>query len=185
MVTFPQILRTAKNIPLDFGELRKIVGHRAKVGFKDHESLSANSTPAQVVGEHDAVAIMVHILNAKTHKQNGVNHWVGLIKQGSKFVYFDPLGLSLNELYQITHEEPRLAQIFKGHHVEMPTTQVQRYAENVRDCTMHVAVRFCFPKWSNKKYYKFLKSSRISTDDTVTTMTLLHLLREDLLPSKV
>ena len=93
----------------------------------------------------------------------------------------DPLGLSLTQLYRITHEPATLETIFKGHHVEMSTTGVQRFAENVRDCTMHVAVRFCFPKWSNQKYYKFLKSSRLSPDDTVVTMTLLHLLREDLL----
>ena len=181
MISFPSILRAAKNIPLAFDELRTIVGDRANVGFKDHERLKPNMTPAEVVGKHDAVAIMVHILNAKTHKQNGVNHWVGLIKHGSKYMYFDPLGLSLTQLYRITHEPHTLESIFKGHHVEMSTTGVQRYAENVRDCTMHVAVRFCFPKWTNKKYYKFLKSSRLSTDDTVTTMTLLHLLREDLL----
>ena len=181
MVTFPQILRAAKNIPMAFDELRKIVGHRANVGFKDHATLRPNMTPAAVVGKHDAVAIMVHILNAKTHKQNGVNHWVSLIKHGSKYMYFDPLGLPLTQLYRITHSAPVLQSIFKGHHVEMSTTPVQRFAENVRDCTMHVACRCCFPKWSNKKYYKFLKSSRLSTDDTVTTMTLLHLLREDLL----
>ena len=185
MVTFAQILRTAKNVPLEFKELRNIVGDRADVGFKDHESLSPHMTPAEICGKHDCVAIMVHILNAKTHKQNGVNHWVGLIKNGKKFVYFDPLGLSLAQLYRITMERPTLEEVFKGHHVEMSTTGVQRFAENVRDCTMHVAVRFCFPKWTNAKYYKFIKSSRISTDDTVTMMTLLHLLREDLLPAKV
>ena len=185
MVTFTEILRTAKNIPLEFSQLKAIVGDRASVGFRDHESLRPHMTPAEICGKHDCVAIMVHILNAKTHKQNGVNHWVGLIKNGKKFAYFDPLGLSLRQLIQITHERPVLEQIFKGHNVEMSTTGVQRFAENVRDCTMHVAVRFCFPKWTNAKYYKFLKSSRLNTDDTVTIMTLLHLLREDLLPTKV
>ena len=172
--SFPELLRLGKNSPLDFTQIKTIVGHRCNIGFRDHESLPSNPSLSQILGSHDAVCILLHVL----HGASGIAHWVCLIKGTPQrpVQFFDPLGHDLRGLYKITKEEPKLIRALQGHKYHSNLNKVQAQKTSVRDCGCHCAIRCVFWKWSNRDYVRFLRTHYGSTDDTVTSLCALHLL---------
>lgn len=174
--SFPTLLRLGKDSPLDFTQIKAIVGHRCNLGFRDHESLPSNPTVKQIFGAHDAVCILLHVL----HGTSSIAHWICLVR-GSPIQVFDPLGHDLGGLYRITKEEPKLRRALQGHRYHSNLNKVQAQKANIRDCGCHCAIRCVFWKWSNRDYVRFLRTHYGSTDDTVTTLCALHLLDQKML----
>ena len=104
------LINRGLDTPVDFSFIKRVVGKSPTIRMVDHESgLGARPSLRDVFKGHQAVAILLHILQGKTN----IGHWVCLLKahphrNAGKIVFFDSLGLGLYGLYKITHEEPKL-----------------------------------------------------------------------------
>ena len=167
----PELIRRGEKTAVDFDQIKKIVSpHGVDVTFVEHKDLPAHPSLSTILGSHTACCVLMEV----KHSSQPIRHWVLVIGK-PHLVYFDSLALSLEHMYQITKSEPKLIRAFKGLKVDMPHVRIQKNLSNVRDCGLHCSVRAVFHKYSNKEYYKFLKSFGSDTDATVVMMCLLHL----------
>ena len=173
MRSFPELLKIERGIALDFDQIKALaVG--VDLGMRDHEDLPEHPTLKDVVGNHDAVCVLLHVLGPRG-SVGSVGHWV-LVIQRPRLAFFDPLGKPLSHLYSITSEPPKLVHAFKGHKFEFSSVALQRSVKGVRSCGCHCAVRAVFRSWRTRDYEKFIQSHYGTPDDTVETMCTLNIL---------
>ena len=172
------LIKRGVDTPVDFSFIRRVVGSTASIRMVDHESgLSAKPTLRDVFQGKQCVAILLHILQGKTK----IGHWVLLVnkRSGQKISFFDSLGMGLNRLYTLTHEEPKLLHALHGHKWENSTVQLQRFGSHFRECGAFISVRAKFFKLSNPAFVRLIKSwNKTRPDSTVVLMVLLHYMED-------
>lgn len=172
------LINRAVDTPVSFAFIKRVVGKSAKIRMVDHESgLSHRPSLADVFKGHEAVAILLHILQGKTP----IGHWVLLLKGNSnrKIQFFDSLGLGLYKLYDLTHEEPKLLYALKGHKWANSSVQLQRFGTHYRECGAFIAVRAKFHKLTNGAFVRLIKSyNKTKPDETAVLLVLLHYLED-------
>jgi hypothetical protein len=104
-------------------------------------------------------------------RAEGVGHFCALWKRDGVWHFHDPLGYGFDRVLHITHSEPHLTRILKGHKVDQNSTRFQRVAENVQDCALHTVTRLRKRELSHAEYGRWLKYRRLSPDEIVA---LLH-----------
>lgn len=173
------LIKRGLDTPVDFSFIKRVVGKTAKIRMVDHETgLGHRPSLADVFKGHQAVAILLHILQGKTK----IGHWVLLLqKRGKqKISFFDSLGQGLYKLYKLTHEEPKLLHALHGHKWENSTVQLQRFGSHFRECGAFVSIRAKFFKLSNPAFVKLIRSyNKTSPDATAVLLVLLHYLEDE------
>ena len=120
------LIKRGLDTPVDFSFIKRVVGKSPTIRMVDHESgLPPNPSLKDVFKGHQAVAILLHIIQGKTK----VGHWICMLqshpdRNHGKISLFDSLGLGLYKLYGITHEEPKLLRALRGHKWENSTVQL-------------------------------------------------------------
>lgn len=172
------LINRAVDTPVSFKFIKRVAGKTVKIRMVDHESgLKHRPSLADVFKGHEAVAILLHILQGKTP----IGHWVLMLRGNSKrkIQFFDSLGLGLFKLYNLTHEEPKLLHALKGHKWQNSTVQLQRFGSHFRECGAFVSVRAKFHKLTNPAFVKLIKSyNKTKPDETAVLLVLLHYLED-------
>ena len=173
------LLKRGVDLPVDFDFIKRVVGKTVKIRMCDHESgLSARPSLAELFKGHDAVAILLHILQGKTK----IGHWTLMLKKRGKqkISFFDSLGLGLHKLYKLTHEEPKLLHALHGHSWENSSVQLQRFGSHFRECGAFISVRCKFHKLSNSQFVRLIRSwNKTKPDETAVMLVLLHYLEDE------
>ena len=173
------LINRALDSPVDFTFIKRVVGKTISIRMVDHESsLKHRPSLADVFKGHDAVAILLHIIQGKSK----IGHWTLLLKKKGKnpITFFDSLGLGLFRLYKLTHEEPKLLHALHGHKWQNSTVQLQRFGSHYRECGAMVSLRAKFHKLSNPAFVRLLRSyNKTSPDKTAVMLVLIHYLDDE------
>ena len=173
------LIKRGLDTPVDFSFIKRVVGKSLTIRMVDHETgLRHRPTLQDVFKGHQAVAILLHIIQGKTK----IGHWVCLLQKTGKrkIAFFDSLGLGLYRLYNITHEEPKLLHALKGHKWENSGVQLQQFGDHYRECGAFVSVRCKFWKLSNRAFVRLIKSyNKTKPDQTAVLLVLLHYLEDE------
>ena len=119
------LIKRGVDTPVDFEFIKRVVGKSTTIRMVDHESGLPNTPSlADVFKGHQAVAILLHVIQGKTP----IGHWILLLQKTNKrkIALFDSLGMGLYKLYKFTHEEPKLLHALKGHAVRVSFSRVWR-----------------------------------------------------------
>lgn len=173
------LIKRGIDTPVDFSFIKRVVGKSTTIRMVDHESGLPNTPSlAQVFKGHQAVAILLHVIQGKTP----IGHWILLLQKTNKrkIALFDSLGMGLYKLYNFTHEEPKLLHALKGHKWENSTVQLQRFGSHFRECGAFVSVRAKFWKLTNSAFARLIKSyNKTKPDQTAVLLVLLHYLEDE------
>ena len=78
------LINRALDSPVDFTFIKRVVGKTISIRMVDHESsLKHRPSLADVFKGHDAVAILLHIIQGKSK----IGHWTLLLKKKGKNLY--------------------------------------------------------------------------------------------------
>ena len=174
-MTVPADLKLIESTPITFAQIQSIVNPkiRNQLVMRELDRLPKNCNTSDIFGGKNLCAL--YCARYSQGKQIAA-HWVCLIKQKSRFVFFDSLGhtpLSLVHLLN-SPKETGFLRWCKSNHVSANTTKLQNKFD--QDCGDHVAVRLTKHNLSTKQYIKWIRSFHLNTDHLVSLMVFTQLL---------
>ena len=174
-MSVPSDLKLIENTPITFAQIQSIVAPsvRKELVMRELDKLPKNCQTKDIFGGKRFCAL--YCARWQNGKQTAA-HWCCLIKQKSRFVFFDSLGhtpLALTHLLNSPKKSGFLTWT-KKNHVSSSTTKLQNKYD--QDCGDHIAVRLTKSDLSSKQYVKWIKSFHLNTDHLVSLMVFTQLL---------
>ena len=108
-----------------------------------------------------------------TSPNGSIGHFTGLFKTKGGLLWFDPTGLAIHRLAEITHN-PFILQkkLEKEHHVTYNRFKYQKIRDNVQSCGRHVLCRWNMLHMSDKEYRGVMTHRHLNSDAIATLLTL-------------
>ena len=168
-------LKLIESTPISFAQIQSLVAPtiRKDLVMRELDKLPKACSTKDIFGGKKYCALYCA---RYSNKKQIAAHWTCLIKQGSKFVFFDSLGhnpTSLVHLLNSPRDHGFLGWV-KTNQVSSNTTRLQNKFD--QDCGDHVAVRLTKYALSTKQYVKWIKSFHLNTDHLVSLMVFTQLL---------
>lgn len=130
-----------------------------------------NKTLKDLLPSKDSGLLILFVDHRNPKKE--VGHFVLLFRnQRSGLHFFDPLGLGLRNLLQITHSRTKLQQLLKGHKFHNNKIAYQSKENEVQTCGRHVITRWNAASLKAKEYEDLLHHPGLDPDEIVILMTM-------------
>ena len=167
-------LKIIESTPISFAQIQSLVAPsiRKHLVMRELDKLPKVCTTKDIFGGKKYCAL--YCARYSNNKQIAA-HWCCVIKQGSKFCFFDSLGhtpTSLVHLLNSPRDHGFLAWV-KSNQVSSNSTRLQNKYD--QDCGDHVAVRLTKHTLSTKQYAKWIRSFHLNTDHLVSLMVFTQL----------
>jgi hypothetical protein len=103
-----------------------------------------------------------------------IGHFTGLFHTAQGYLYFDPTGLAIHRLSQLTHNPFILQGLLDngGHVVRYNRFKYQQIRSNVQSCGRHVCCRWNCIDMSDKQYRGIMTHRHLKPDAIATLFTL-------------
>ena len=145
----------------------------APVNFFLYDELKGK-TMSEIMSKGKAI-ILMQIHNAEGETMPGVGHWIALLTgvddRGDFIEHFDSYGIGMDKELALTHSEPLLKDLTKGHRVKQDKEKLQMVREEVNTCGRHCVSRCNLPL-TYEEYVQFLRTVQCPPDTAVTLMTI-------------
>ena len=167
-------IKLIENNPINFSQIQNIVHPSIKreMVMRELDKLPENCQTKHIFGGKKFCCLFC---DRHVHGKVVASHWVCLIHQNNKFIFWDSLGhtpLSLTHILQSPrHGFLKWAQ---KNNISSSTTRFQN--KDLFDCGDFVAVRLTKHDLSNKQFLKWMRSFHIAPDKVVSLMVLPSLL---------
>lgn len=167
-----QIVDEAEKKPLDFDDLRRMLGDSNKdTKIVTYDSLKGEESLQSLFGDKTSVIILMQIeaKNAPT-----VGHFICLLDKIEHVEHFDPYGFSVDQELAITHEEDWLGKLLRSSNdkIVMSKRRFQQLREGVNTCGRWCVVRIRNYNKSLPEFSSFIDQIHYEPDVAVTLMTL-------------
>lgn len=166
-------------IPLSGDDLIEITAklgrNKNEIGWITYSSLNNISNIHQLF--QDGVKCVFILIQPEG---SNIGHWVLLAKHGTRIIYYDPYGLSVEEDAAIAKNN-RLPMLLKNLNVDVNNIQHQKFGKDakgdvINTCGRHTAARCFFSQLSNKEYNQKIIQPLIRNKHVDNTDTFINLL---------
>jgi hypothetical protein len=163
-----------RDYPLSDADIRKILGSDIKI--ITYPELN-NIKDINQIFDSKGRCILLYLTQSET-----AGHWVCLLNKPDGIHYFDPYGEAPEKakkgadpalLENTDQDEPRLTQLMKasGKPVYYNIHDYQQDNPSVNTCGRWCCVRCLYAPYSDKEFYKVVKSSGMTGDNFVSALT--------------
>ena len=176
MSTLRETIVKREQTPISFNDIKRALPSSLNLKFIMLDDLSEH--PASIVGDADAALILctMHTLDGTATK---INHWVSIIKHGRGFIFFDPLGHSIERLTAKLHmTKHSLINWAKDKAVAVNSVRLQKWDSHINTCGCHQIVRLLKRKLNNRQYTNWLKHGFLPPDQSVAMLCWSSLIHE-------
>jgi hypothetical protein len=101
-----------------------------------------------------------------------IGHFTGLFKRGAGYLHFDPTGLPIHRLAQITNNAFTLQRELGKVHTTYNKKRYQQIKTDVQSCGRHVLCRWNMLQLSDRQYEGVMSHRHLSPDDIAVMLTL-------------
>ena len=157
-------VRHEKAQPLSVGRLKKYA-RRPGLKFMDYEDIG-KKTLKQIVGPAGGCCIMW------SDPEGKIGHFVGLFKRPEGYLYFDPTGLAIHRLAEVTHNPETLRKKLEAAKVTYNRLRFQKIRSDTQSCGRHVLCRWNMLQLSDKEYRGVMTHKKLSPDEIAVMLTL-------------
>jgi len=135
--------------------------------FVEYEKIHKDTSLKKLMGSAGGVCILWSSPGGK------IGHFTGLFKTKKGILWFDPTGLAIHRLAEITHN-PFILQkkLEESHHVTYNRFKYQQIRKNVQSCGRHVLCRWNMLHLSDKEYRGVMTHRHLNPDMIATLLTL-------------
>ena len=168
-------LKLIESTPISFAQVQSLVAPRIRklLVMRELDKLPKHCQTKDIFGGKRFCAM--YCARYSNWQKQIAAHWVCLIKQGSKIIFFDSLGHSPTALVHLLNSPKHHGFLdwVKKNQVSSNTTRLQNKYD--QDCGDHIAVRLTKHALSTKQYVKWIKSFHLNTDHLVSLMVFTQL----------
>jgi hypothetical protein len=164
--TLESYIKQDMALPTSKQQMKKYL--KKPLNFIDYEKIHADTSIDTLLGKANAVCILWSSKDAK------IGHFTLLARRpGGKLLWFDPTGLSIHRLAQVTHNKFVLQKkLEKLGNVTYNRFKYQQIRHDVQSCARHVACRLNMLHMSDEQYRGVMTHRSLSTDDISVLLTL-------------
>jgi hypothetical protein len=102
-----------------------------------------------------------------------IGHFTGLFKTKTGLLWFDPTGLAIHRLAEVTHSPFVLQKkLEQAHHVNYNHVKYQKIRDDVQSCGRHVLCRWNLLHMSDAEYRGVMRHRHLSPDVIATLLTI-------------
>ena len=164
--TLEHYIKKEEAQPLTVDRLKTYV-RRPGLRFVNYESIKPTTSLSKLLGPRGGVCILW------SSPGGAIGHFTGLFRKGKQLLYFDPTGLAVHRLSEITHNPFVLQKkLEEAHHVTYNKTRYQQIRKNIQSCGRHVICRWNMLELSDAQYRGVMTHRRLDADAIVTMMTV-------------
>ena len=164
MKTLAHYIRHEKAQPLSTDRLKTYM-RRPGLRFFDYEDTASKSLK-ELVGPAGGCCIMW------SDSEGTIGHFVGLFKRGDGYLYFDPTGLAIHRLSEITHNPDTLQKKLAKAKTTYNGLRFQKIRDDTQSCGRHVLCRWNMLQLSDAQYRGVMTHKKLSPDDIAVLLTL-------------
>jgi len=165
MKTLEHYIRKDEAEPLSAVQLKKYL-RRPGLKFVDYENIGKGTTLKSLLGAANGVCIL-------WSSGGTIGHFTGLFRTKEGLLWFDPTGLAIHRLAEITHNPFVLQKkLEEAHHVRYNRFKYQKIRTDVQSCGRHVVCRWNFLHMSDAQYRGVMTHRHLNPDQIATLLTL-------------
>jgi hypothetical protein len=152
--------------PLSVDRLKTYM-RRPGLKFIDYSKIHKDTSMKELLGPAGGVCILW------TSPEGKIGHFTGLFRKNKKLLWFDPTGLAIHRLAEVTHN-PFILQkkLEKEGHVTYNRFKYQQIRDNVQSCGRHVLCRWNMLGLSDDQYRGVMTHRHLNPDQIATMCTL-------------
>jgi hypothetical protein len=166
--TLEWYLKKEEAVPLSIEQLKKYM-RRPGLKFIDYEKILESTSIETLLGKKKLAGVCI-LWSSKNGK---IGHFTLLARRHGKIIWFDPTGLAIHRLAELTHNPFVLQKkLEKASHVSYNRFKYQLLRKNVQSCGRHVMCRWNMLNLSDEEYRGVMTHRHLSSDDIATMATL-------------
>ena len=164
--TLDHYIRHERAQPLSVARLKTYV-KRKGLKFIDYDDIKPDDSIDKILGPGGAVCILW------SDARGSIGHFTLCAKRDKHLLWFDPTGLAIHRLAEIT-DNPFVLQrkLEKERHVVYNRVRYQKIRKDTQSCGRHCVCRFNMLALSDEEYRGVMTHRKLSSDDIATLLTL-------------
>lgn len=165
--TLESYIKKEEARPLDVDTLKTYM-RRPGLKFIEYEKIAKDTKLKELLGPSGGVCILWSSPGKKS-----IGHFTGLFRKGRSLLWFDPTGLAIHRLAEITHNPFVLQKkLEEARHVTYNRFKYQQIRANVQSCGRHVLCRWNMLHLSDSEYRGVMTHRHLNPDQIATMCTL-------------
>ena len=167
-MTLEKYLKREEQQPLTKERLKTYM-RRPGLKFIDYADIKQGTSIVSLLGKgkYGGVCILW------SSGDGAIGHFTGLFRKGKTIMHFDPTGLPIHRLAQLT-SNPFVLQkkLEELKHVTYNRKKFQQIKDNVQSCGRHVLCRWNLLNLSEREYESVMTHRKLSSDDIAVIFTI-------------
>ena len=165
-----QDLKHDESQPLDYIEIAKVLHGRVsgmKLGLVDLEKPHRYEVKKFLPSHRNCCAILL----SATIQGKIQRHWGVMIRNTNGIFFFESLGLGRKLKHLL--DDHKFYDFLVQNKIKINSHRLQKDSTKIATCGLYVCVRVAKHEMTNNEFAKWLHSSPIDTDTTVTMLTIM------------